>query len=92
MYKCKDKLCPSIFNDIYMTKPKNKYSMRDNKSLYEPLCRTNLSQFCISYRGPHLWNKIVLPLFSSLNEYTYSTFTSKLKKNIFQIVNINPFF
>ena len=29
-------------------------------SIQEPLCRTNFSQYCISYRRPYLWNKIVI--------------------------------
>lgn len=94
MYKCKNNLCPSIFNDIYVMKPKNKYTMRNNKSLYEPPCRTNFNKFCISYRGPYLWNKIIIPFFSSvdLNGYTYSLFSSQLKRLLFLIENTNPFF
>ena len=33
------------------------YKCKQNQ---EPLCRTNFSQYCISYRGPYLWNKIVI--------------------------------
>ena len=32
--------------------------VRNEYSIQEPLCRTNISQYCISYRGPYLWNKI----------------------------------
>ena len=32
------------------------------KTLFKnlPLCRTNFSQYCISYRRPYVWNKIVI--------------------------------
>ena len=92
MYRCKHNSCPSIFYGIFTIKPPNKYSLRDNRSLYEPFCRTNLNQFCITYRGPHLWNKIVLPNFHSVDDTSYSSFRYKLKEIIFLLENINQHF
>ena len=58
MYKCKQNLNPPIFRNIFTHRIKTKYALRN--SIQEPLCRTNFSQYCISYRGPYLWNKIVI--------------------------------
>ena len=60
MYKCKQNLNPPIFRNIFTHRTKTKYALRNEYSIQEPLCRTNFSQYCISYRGPYLWNKIVI--------------------------------
>ena len=60
MYKCKQKLNPPVFRNIFTHRTKSKYALRNEYSIQEPLCRTNFSQYCISYRGPYLWNKIVI--------------------------------
>ena len=91
MYKCKNRLCPKILSNIYIVKSENKYTMR-NRFISEPRCRTSVSRFCITYRAPYLWNKIILPLFSSTDELTYPLFSSKLKEYIFTINNIKPYF
>ena len=60
MYKCKQNLNPPVFRNIFTHRTKTKYALRNEYSIQEPLCRTNFSQYCISYRGPYLWNKIVI--------------------------------
>ena len=60
MFKCKVNLAPQIFQYLFTLKPENKYTTRSAGTLIEPLCRTKLSQFSISFRGPHLWNKLVV--------------------------------
>ena len=60
MYKCKQNLNPPVFLNIFTHRTKTKYAPRNEYSIQEPLCRTNFSQYCISYRGPYLWNKIVI--------------------------------
>ena len=60
MYKCKQNLNPPVFRNIFTNRTKTKYALRNKYSIQEPLCRTNFSQYCISYRGPYLWNKIVI--------------------------------
>ena len=52
MYKCKQNLNLPVF--------RTKYALRNENSIQEPLCGTNFSQYCISYRGPNLYNKIVI--------------------------------
>ena len=60
MYKCKQNLNPPVFRNIFTHRTKTKYAFRNENSIQEPLCRTNFSQYCISYRGTYLWNKIVI--------------------------------
>ena len=60
MYKCKQTLNPPVFHNIFTHRTKTKYALRNEYSIQEPLCRTNFSQYCISYCGPYLWNKIVI--------------------------------
>ena len=60
MYKCKQNLNPPVFRNIFTHRTKTKYALRNEYSIQEPLCRTNFSQYCISYCGPYLWNKIVI--------------------------------
>ena len=60
MYKCKQDLNPPVFRKIFTHRTKTKYALRYKYSIQEPLCRTNFCQYCISCRGPHIWNKIVI--------------------------------
>ena len=60
MYKCKQNLNPPVFRNIFTHRTKTKYALRNEYSIQKPLCRTNFSQHCISYRRPYLWNKIVI--------------------------------
>ena len=60
MYKCKQNLNPLVFRNIFTRGTKTKYALQNENSVQEPLCRTNCSQYWISYRGPYLWNKIVI--------------------------------
>ena len=60
MHKCMQNLNPPVFRKIFTHRTKTKYVLRNEYSIQEPLCRTNFSQYCISYRGPYLWNKIVI--------------------------------
>ena len=61
MYKCKQNLNSSVFHNIFTRRTKTNYALLQNEnSIQEPLCRTNFIQYCISYRGPNLWNKIAI--------------------------------
>ena len=42
MYKCKQNLNPPIFRNIFTHRTKTKYALRNENSIQEPLCRTNL--------------------------------------------------
>ena len=60
MFKCKQNLNAPVFRNIFTHRTKTKYVLRNEYSIQEPLCRTNFSQYCISCRGPYLWNKVVV--------------------------------
>ena len=60
MYKCEQNLNPPVVCNNFTHTIKTKCALRNKSSIEEPLCRTNCSQYCISYRGPYLWNKIVI--------------------------------
>ena len=57
-FRCKHKILPKIFHGIFTLKAPNKYTLRTADSLFEPPCRTKISQYWINYRGPHFWNKL----------------------------------
>lgn len=92
MYKCKYNLCPPIFKELYKQKPRNKYQLRRNDPVYEPLCRPNLDKFCIAFRGPSLWNKIVLDNFDFSDNPSFLSFKVELKEIIFSLENIMCYF
>ena len=60
MSTCKPILNLPVFHNVFTHRTKTKYAPRNENSIQEPLCRKNFSQYCISYRGPYLWNKIVI--------------------------------
>ena len=59
MLKCKDKTTPFVFHNSQTLKPPNKYSFGTDNLLFISLKRTKFGQFCISFLGPYLWNKIL---------------------------------
>jgi hypothetical protein len=92
VYKSVNSLCPPVFNDLSTKKPPNKYSLRIENKLYEPMCKTKFSQFGIFYRGPHLWNKIIIEG-NDISKYRhYPLFQSKLKKVLLSLENEELYF
>ena len=83
MFKCKLNTIPDIFNDLFRTKRQNKYTMRSHGQLTEPYKKTKLSQFSISYRGPHLWNATIANTKELTEIQTICSFKRKLKSHIF---------
>ena len=81
MYKCKQNLNPPVFRNIFTHRTKTKYALRNESSIHEPLCRTNFSQHCISYRGPNLWNKIVISKYLTFRDSdSLQAFKCELKR------------
>ena len=60
MYKCKQNLNPPVYRNIFTHRTKTKYALSTESSIQEPLWFNLFSQYCISYRGPYLGNKIVI--------------------------------
>ena len=60
MYKCYTENVPGIFSDFFQCNSAvHGYSTRQSEHLHVPLERSNLSQFCIRYRGVVVWNAIL---------------------------------
>ena len=86
MYKCKQKLNPPVFRNTFTHRTKTKYALRNEYSIQESLCHTNFSQYCISYREPYLWNKIVISknlIFSAIG--SLQAFKCELKRFLLSV-------
>ena len=88
MYFCKNGSPRSIFKHIYRLKPINKYTTRSKNVLSKPLCKKNVVNCKLSYRGPHLWNKCIAPNHDTLEVKTINIFKMQLKKIIFASTDI----
>lgn len=91
MFKCKIGLSPRIFHNLYTEKLSGKYNTR-SKQLKEPIIKTKYEEFCISYRAPHLWNKITPLILESTEIYSLNVFKSKVKANIKTLHEIDSYF
>ena len=86
MYKCKQNLNPAVFRNIFTHRTKAKYALRNEYSIQEPLCRINFSQCCISYRGPYLWNKILISKkLTFSNSDSFQAFKRELKQFLLSV-------
>lgn len=92
MNKCQNQAAPSAFNDLFVLKPQSSYSLPSNNVLLEPFSRTKLSQFCISFRGPHLWNKFISQNTLLCKIQYLPLFKIKVKEMISCMNNITDFF
>ena len=89
MYKIKNNLTPTVFRNSFTLNRKRKYTTRSSVSNFrKPLKKTKLSQFSISYRGPHLWNEKTTS--ESRNTKTLNIFNTISKTHsYFQKTKIN---
>ena len=86
MYKCKQNSNPPVFRNIFTHRTKTKYALRNKKSIQEPPCRTNFGQYCISYRGPNLWNKIVISKYLTFSDSdSLQAFKCELKRFLLSV-------
>ena len=78
MYLYRSGLLPEYFSTIIFQWPTKfiSYNTRSAKSYYPPLCRTNIRQFSIKYKGPKFFNTLS---FDISNCSTVSTLNSKLR-------------
>ena len=86
MFKCKNKVCPKAFENLLTLKPKNKYQLKRSCTLLEPFCKSKFSQLCINYRGPHIWNTIVI---SQNTDLVQSTTLKVFKENLRLIFSLS---
>ena len=92
MFKCKTNESPVSFHNLYTLKDKNKYNLRNDNQIQQPLSLTNFGKSCISYRGAFLWNKIVLKNFDFSHEWNYLSFKKKLKEIVLSFKDIFLYF
>ena len=86
------KSCPVILNDLYKPKPSTKYRLRNDGVLLEPYNKTKSSDFCISYRGPHLWNKLLSNHEDVIQCDQFFLFKEKLKNLILSIDDVTEYY
>ena len=51
MFKCKKKIAPPIFHNLFIRIPENKYNIRSRGKLTKPFYKKKRTQFNIDYRG-----------------------------------------
>ena len=90
MFKCKKKIAPPIFHNLFTPKPENKYNIRSRGKLTEPFYRKKRTQFNIDYRGPHLWNEIAHDNFHALD--SLPLFHKKMKEFILMFHDTEQYF
>ena len=82
IFKCKNITTQLVLHHLYALKPPSKYSLRTGNVLPIPLKRTKFGQFSIYFRGPYLWNKILVQKTSICNPEYYPLFKNRLNKVI----------
>ena len=93
MFKCKNKACPKAFENLFTLKPKNKYQLKRSCTLLERFCKSKFRKLCINYRGPHLWNTIVLSQNTDLEQsITLKLFKERLKAYLFTLDDVTFLF
>ena len=88
MFNCKIGRAPSVFSDTYRRKPNNKYPLRSIRTLCKPYYGRIYFEFIISFRGPHIWNKILLKNLPNADIQSSSLFKTINKSTISTIVNL----
>ena len=83
--KCKNRIAPFVFHNLYTLKPLSKYSLRTDNLLSMPLKWTKFGQFSISFRGRYLWNKIFTKKTHICSLEYYPLFRNRLKEVIFSL-------
>ena len=92
MFKCKMKISPPIFHKIFQLKQTNKYTLRSTGTVLEPIHRTKLEEFSISFRSPHIWNKLIVTNYHQTQTGTFSSFKNIIKNMLPSTDNILQFF
>ena len=91
MFKTKLKLVPNIFQNFF-TEKETKYKLKSSGNYYVPFKKSKLSQFSISFRGPHLRNTFLKNETEIKNTSSLSFFKRKLKSLIMSTENITNYF
>ena len=92
MFKCKEKIAPRVFHFLFTLKPQNKYTTRFTGIVVEPFNKTKFSEFAISSRGPHLWNKLIASNDNLYNHHSFTIFKNKVRTLLLGIEDILQYF
>ena len=79
MFKYSKNLLPNSFANFFsnnLVDLNNKIKTRSNSAYFSSFCRLTVTQQCLKYRGPVVWNKIPLKI-KQLK--TYKKFRNELK-------------
>ena len=90
MFKCKKKIAPPIFHNLFTPKPENKYNIRSRGKLAKPFYRKKRTQFNIDYRSPHLWNELAHDNIRTLD--SLPLFRKKMKEFILMFHDTEQYF
>lgn len=72
MYKCHDKQCPRVFQDLFTINEEiHSYNTRLSKGLHIPKIVTERGKTSLRYRGPYLWNAILSYTTIPNTEYSF---------------------
>ena len=88
MYKFLSGDVPRVFNEFFhCNNAVHNYFTRQREYLHVPLEKSNLSQFCIRYRGVTVWNAILKSkINSNCSEYVFSkSLKSSLMEGTFSL-------
>ena len=93
VFKCKSEQAPHSFIELIRSKPKTKYTMRSHNSLHKPKTTKKYMQYTFSFRGPHLWKSIIVPIKNLNYANSLPSFQQQVKRYLLaKIIDIMPFF
>lgn len=88
-FNCKNQTVSLILQNLFTIKPRDKYAITATNMLLESLCQRKFSKLKISFRGPHLRNKLITPNAELSNMKNLTPFHKKLEDMIVSIQNFN---
>ena len=91
MFKTKHQLVPLAFQNIF-SKKINKYTLKSSNLTIPLKKKSKLTQFSISYRGPHLWNTVLRNKTKLKNTINPNIFKRDLKQTIMSTKETFDFF
>ena len=89
MFKCKKKIAPPIFHNLFTPKPENKYNIRSRGKLTNHFIEKRRAQFNIDYPS-HLCNELAHDNFCTLD--LLSLFCKKIKEFILVFHDTDQYF
>jgi hypothetical protein len=92
MFKYKLNNLPKLFMTDYFKPITKGYKTRRAAEFYVPHKSTKRSQFCISYRGPSLFNQLACNNAALISIKCFISIRNKLKESMLEMQNANKFF